>query len=222
MEDLAHNQVMERLRKVAERFKDPYPTCHECGREKVQTGDNKTDWCDGCAYEKWKARCPSEFLSVDVSKLPNKVAYEKVIAWDRKRSLLLCGKSRTGKTRSLWALAGKLFMSNRAIHVVEPIDLGIRLAAAFGRDMTQAEKMIDRWLQTSYLFLDDPFKAKLTERVQEVLFEIIDFRCARNRPMVLTTNDTGKTLEARMDEDRAAPLIARLREFCDVINFNAP
>ena len=37
---------------------------------------------------------------------------------------------------------------------------------------------------------------------------------------IVTTNDVGETLAQRMSEDRAAPLLRRLREFCTVISFS--
>jgi hypothetical protein len=37
--------------------------------------------------------------------------------------------------------------------------------------------------------------------------------------MIVTTNDTGRTLRTRLTEDRADPLLRRLREHCEAVVF---
>ena len=69
------------------------------------------------------------------------------------------------------------------------------------------------------VLLDDLGKEKLTERVECEPFNLIEERSQHLRPIIVTTNTTGDTLESRFDDDRAGPFLRRVREFCEPVAF---
>ena len=65
--------------------------------------------------------------------------------------------------------------------------------------------------------LDDLGKAKLTERAEAELFGLVEHRIANLKPLIVTTNFVGDKLSDKLSEDRATPLVRRLREFNECV-----
>ncbi len=72
------------------------------------------------------------------------------------------------------------------------------------------------------LLLDDVFKGKLSDGLEQAIYSIISLRTENEKPTILTLNDVGETLLARMSPDRGPALVRRLREFCEMISFTKP
>jgi len=83
----------------------------------------------------------------------------------------------------------------------------------------RGKAFLDRVCQAELVFFDDLGKCKLTENVEASLFEVIEQRTSWKRPTIVTTNDTGESLKARMTENRGNPLVERLKEFFQVVEF---
>jgi len=81
------------------------------------------------------------------------------------------------------------------------------------------KRFMDRVCKSPLVFFDDLGKCKLTENVEANLFEVVEQRTAWERPTIVTTNDTGESLKARMSENRGAPLVERIKEFFQVVEF---
>ncbi len=192
--------------------------------------------CDGCIDEhlsdrrkterlaEWRAICPVQFQNTDPARLERPERYEKAVnahIWtgqNHGRGLLLYGKTGMGKTRAMWSVLLREFLRGKDITV-----LNSGSAFEYARMMSIGVREGMDWLQhkitVPVLGLDDIFKGKLTDSWESALFDIIDSRMENGRPFVVTCNDVGDALAARMSPDRGPALIRRLREFCERIHF---
>ena len=66
---------------------------------------------------------------------------------------------------------------------------------------------------------DDFGKNRMSDRVEAEIFGVIERRMSHELPIIISTNDTGQSLESRLSPDRGAPLVRRLRECCESIAF---
>ena len=168
----------------------------------------------------WLESCPPLFRQTDPARLPQK-ALAEVLAWKYSpRGLILYGPTGTGKTRAAFLLLHHLALNdNRSAEVFLAGDFERAVAVYFGPKGDP-----DRWLRSlravDVLFLDDLGKGKLTERAEAELFNLIDMRAAHLKPIIATTNFTGLALASRVSPDRGPPLLRRLREFCQQVEFS--
>lgn len=221
--------------------------CKECGGEfPYQPLDHPTipggklDWtpaiCEGCTpifearrkqeYDAkldserenlWAEICPPLFQRTKDELLPQRQLAE-AMAWEyNPKGLLLHGSTGRGKTRIVWRILRKQFLNGLRFEAMTAGEFSRKSSdsAANGYAEDWAEKLV----RVRLLFIDDLGKGKLTERNEADLFDIIDRRIAFERPIIVTTNSVGDELQKRLDPDRGAPLIRRLREFCDCISF---
>jgi DNA replication protein DnaC len=66
--------------------------------------------------------------------------------------------------------------------------------------------------------LDDIGKGRLTPTAEELLFDIIDQRTERMKPIIWTSNMNASGLQKAFSDDRANPLLRRLSEFTKIIS----
>jgi DNA replication protein DnaC len=167
----------------------------------------------------WMSFCPPAFHDTDISKLPFPSVSMKALAWEHgKRGIVFHGKTRSGKTRTAWLLVKKHFTAGRTARVMDSMS-GFEYAAIFTAGGQAALEWVEDRAKCSLLFLDDVFKVKLTESFEAAMFAIVDHRFNNNLPIIVTLNDTGQTLSARMTNDRGDAFIARLKEMCDTVHF---
>lgn len=136
------------------------------------------------------------------------------------RGLILLGETGKGKTRVAWTLLRRLLVEDwpeRGFLWFDCIGFGHQIARHYKEE--NAEKWLEDVAVCDLLFFDDLGKLKLTERAEVELFGLIERRCAAELPIIVTTNDTGDSLAARMSDNRGPAMIRRLREFCDPIQF---
>lgn len=78
--------------------------------------------------------------------------------------------------------------------------------------------VIRNYKTAKLLVIDDLGAARITEWVDERLFEIIDYRYTEELPVIFTTNVTPAELKEKMDKRT----IDRLKEMCNFISVTAP
>lgn len=167
----------------------------------------------------WEKICPVEFQNTEAHKLPSPTKLQKVMEWKYgAKGLMLHGVTGQGKSRCLYALLKREFKSGRTIRVLTH-DAGYRYAERFNDSPAEVLKWIEDKTHVDILALDDIFKVKLTESFEQALFTIISQRTERGKPVLLTCQDNGATLTARMSADRGAALVRRFREYCQAIGF---
>lgn len=143
-----------------------------------------------------------------------------VDAWNpsARRSLIIFGGTRTGKTRAAYLVAERFAKATGRSPVFHSMrTFSAALMKGF-RDKRHDEQL-DSLCRAPLLVLDDLGKEKLTDRLASDLFALIDDRTANRRPTVITTNLDGNALEAKLshsDPELAAALVARLREFFEM------
>lgn len=185
---------------------------------------NYVSECSDCSKlrrtEIFKKICPSLYLKTDIEKLPA-LQLTKAMGWQYgPRGLILLGETGKGKSRVAWALLNRVLTQDKPeiqFMWFDAIGFGHQIAKHY-RD-EDAEVWLDRVAECSLVFFDDLGKLKLTERAEVELFGVIERRCAAELPIIVTTNDTGDSLAARMTDNRGPAMIRRLREFCEPIQF---
>jgi hypothetical protein len=196
--------------------------CDDCALKQA-TSDQERIKAEAVAerLSGWFALCPADFREIDLKKLPRPEFYTKVMRWPMgPRGLVLHGKTGLGKSRCAWQLLKREYDRGTRIAVVDhagAYDYMARFDRSDGR--TEAALWVERLGKVGLLFLDDVFKAKFTDSFEQALFTIIATRCEHCLPIILTTNDVGASLTARMSADRGAAMVRRLRDHADSLAF---
>lgn len=163
---------------------------------------------------KWERLCPTGYRNVDESRFPAR-ALESCMAWDPKsgRGLLIRGDSGTGKTTLLWHLLRAL---PEPWECFDHIGLSMRIADC--QRSEEPERELINISSLPLLCIDDLGQAKLTERVEEGLYYLLERRTRERLPTIITTQFVGKDLAKRFSvEDRAEATIRRIRDFFDQV-----
>lgn len=161
--------------------------------------------------ERWESITPKLFHDTTEEKLPLSGAAGKVLGWIYgPRGMMLHGPTDTGKTRAVFLLLKRI------------INQGWRPAAfsvnGFGRECAHAfsNRQGKEWFSTiskvNLLFIDDFGKDNMTASVRSNMFAMIDARITKCLPTILTTNLDGAMLGKLMSNDRAQPMLRRLRD----------
>jgi len=165
--------------------------------------------------ERWREICPPLYQKNDVALFPA-AAWRKVSQWAvNPRGLLLAGPTGMCKTRMIWARLRVAVMRGVGVAAFDSIQFGHDCIDAF--TSSRGTEWFDALWKVPILFIDDLGKTPATERVESELFGLIEFRIAHQRPILATTNATGAELTDKLSADRGAPMIRRLREFCDLV-----
>ena len=196
-------------------------TCRECEeRQQRRQAEEKQMRLD-LAKQTAISRIPKAFQLTVRELLPRPDMLDAVLRWQfGSKGLVLFGPTGLGKSRCAWSVVKREIESGRDVEMVDALVLS-RYPAMLMADNDEAAKLSERLATCELLLLDDPFKVKPTERVEELLFLAVDQRMQWERPIIATLNDTGDTLLARLSSDRGPALIRRLREACAVLNFKA-
>lgn len=209
-------------REVPENY-ERFPTfkiCNECVQKrsaKIRADDERKK--DAELKARWFTFCPPVFHDTDINRLPFPKISQKAVAWEcGSRGVILYGKTRSGKTRTAWLMVRKQFKAGHQVCVMDSMS-GFEYAGVFTDGGQAAMEWVKERANCPLLFLDDVFKVKLTESFEAAMFAIIDHRFNYKLPIIVTLNDTGATLSARMSGDRGDAFIARLKEMCDTIHF---
>lgn len=129
------------------------------------------------------------------------------------------GKAGTHKTRSIFACLAEQHCGGKSISVLD----GYYIAVLMRMDFADARKQIDHFCTTDILFIDDLFKSKISEAQESLLFEILERRTSRLKPIIITSELSPKKISAHFTEGgvetRADAIMRRIIENCKVLNF---
>jgi DNA replication protein DnaC len=174
----------------------------------------------------WSKLCPAEFRlrsesdgETDIARLEREQPRVKdLLQWRLgRRGLLIRGVTGLSKTRATWRLMRRLW--------IEGVSISAMTAAEFDRQCRDAggnftlTEWFNRLATVQVFFLDDLGKGNWTAATEAQWFDLVDTRCREHRPIIVTTNDDGESLSARMSSNRGEALIRRLRDYCDCIVF---
>lgn len=131
---------------------------------------------------------------------------------------LFMGKTRTGKTRTAWLLARNWFIpAYRTLMAFNGGSFSRAVADNYGKGT--ATEWHDNLKTADILVLDDIFKTRITDAVQDALFSVVEDRMAYRLPTILTLNSDAHGLSGVISDDFFAPLVGRLNECCETYLF---
>ncbi len=137
-------------------------------------------------------------------------------SWD-KRSLLLHGTTRLGKTRAAWEVIRRWWKTHYSTYEwISMRHLEAEIEKSF--DSRTHGKYIDGLVKAKLLFIDDLGKERLTQRMAADLFSIIDGRSCEMRPTIITTNFNSAALRERFDPrdiETAEAIFGRFSDYYD-------
>lgn len=203
--------------RFAQRFVFVCPQCSERQAEEDQRAARERSGVR--REEAWNRICPVLFQNTEAHKLPSPTKLDQALKWCYgPQGLILHGASGKGKSRIAWEILKREYRAGKSIAALDGA-FGYDYAAKFATSSADVARYIEHKMLIDVLLLDDVLKAKLTDSVEQALFNIVNCRSERGLPIIVTTNDTGETLTARMSEDRGHALLRRLREFSQSISF---
>jgi len=169
------------------------------------------------ATDPWLSICPPNYARFDFERLPprGKACAVSVLAWSPEATsgagIALVGPSDGGKSMLIHEVARRAFVSGW--------DVFCTLSTEFAdccADLDRRKAYRERCENAAILLMDDVGKAKLTERVETDLYHVLEIRERYERPILWTANSKGSDLRQNMTEDRADPIINRLRRSAEV------
>ena len=196
-------------------FEKYCPTCKPIREQ--QEKDMTAIRQEQARLEEFDRVCPPLYRESDPLKLPCHPDIVKlVLGWTYgAKGLVLHGATGKGKTRLAYLLVKRLVLEGRTVSAFDPLSFAHRVGETFGE--YQGERFIRDQQRVDVLMLDDLGKAKLTERAEAELFGLVEHRIANLKPLIVTTNFVGAKLSDKLSEDRATPLVRRLREFNECV-----
>ncbi len=174
-------------------------TCYERAKKDETTLAVQDDW--------WKSKCPVEFRDEWNPAKGDQRIFNRVMQFDPKkgRGLVIHGPTDSGKTRAVWRLMRKLSEDGIEWLFVEAIDL--------------LDNIPERAFSIPVLVIDDLGNDALTQQKEVRLLKLLRSRANWHRPVIITTQFVGASLEKRFNETATAQaVIRRLRAFCDDVS----
>jgi DNA replication protein DnaC/primosomal protein DnaI len=195
--------------------------CDECRKQAEKDAARKIQYERHDRQERLLSEVPVAFQHTNRAKLPDPSKLDAAMRWKfGPRGLLFLGPTGCGKSRVMWELAKREVLAGKIVGHLSAYEL-TRYPAMLMQNDDSAQNFVEAFIKCDLLLLDDVFKAKATERIEEMIFAIIDERGSWERPCIVTLNDTGETLQKRLSGDRGPALVRRLREFCSTIQFES-
>jgi DNA replication protein DnaC len=133
------------------------------------------------------------------------------------RSLMLLGKTGTGKTHE--AYAGLRLLSASGINAPW---IALSAADLYGslrpRPSVDSEGLLQTYLTAKVLFVDDLGAAKPTEWTEEITYRLINYRYERMAPTIFTSN----VLAAEMTAALGERIMSRLTQMTERVLLDGP
>lgn len=180
---------------------------------------------EGYTPVRFHPNCPPLFRMTNIERLPEKLR-QAARSWEpgvEHHSLLLHGTTGTGKTRTAWCIANRLWSAKASVGVRHRLlfltmpQLTEQITSSFSEDRGH-ERLMDGLNGCELLVMDDLGKEKMTPRVVADLFALVDHRANHLKPTIITTNFNGTGLSARFeDAEMGAAFVRRLRDYYHAI-----
>jgi hypothetical protein len=172
--------------------------------------------------ERWTYICPELYRTGETSFIEGD-KFTKVTRWKMgQKGLMVTGRSRAGKTTSVWHLIHKLYvLEGHSFKAISEPEFSIE------RDRHNRQGSLDGFLNTcihaDVFFLDDLGHAATTSRNLEELYHIIESRTSWRKPVICTTQFTREELEEKGHKAGSAKtalaILNRISSFCYHVAF---
>jgi DNA replication protein DnaC len=140
----------------------------------------------------------------------------------RKNSLILAGKSGTGKTHLAYAIARHAIKNRYEVEVVTFMQIMREIKTAWSFHNEKEQDVIDRYARCDFLLLEEIGVQYDSQTEKIFLFEILDLRYKRSLPTVITTNLDSDGFKRHIDFDGLGRLWDRLQDNSVLLMFDWP
>ena len=175
---------------------------------------------------RWQRMCPALYTHTEIGRLQDDLLHQgydsrwmdEVLAWQYgSRGIVISGPTGVGKSRLMWLLLRRLLdVENRTAVFLNAVRFRTGVQAA-GRDGT-SEEFVRRLVRTNVLYWDDLGQMHLTGAASEMLLHLLEERICAGRPILATTQYSGKGMDAQFERPEMGQAIRRrLNEFCRVV-----
>lgn len=175
---------------------------------------------------RWVKICPPAYLATRLNHpimeaIPHEIKEYVLGGWQPASGtgLGICGDSGKGKTRLAYLLMHKLHMQGLKTFCIRSVQLCGHISRSYQEDPENdpSRSIVRRVRECQVLLLDDIGKERYTDRIQEIVYDIIEERTANLLPIIWTSNFSGERLEKTIGGDRGRAIVRRLREFSEAI-----
>lgn len=168
----------------------------------------------------WRQLCPDEFKKPIDFKLCSKKLHAAIMAWEfGTRGLIATGRTGRCKTRFMFKLCEREFYAGRSLAYVRHSDFREKVSRFAYEDAGKLYRYLRPLREVDIVFFDDLGKGRFTDATEEAFESLLDFRTRGGKPILFTTNDGSESLQARLSADRGEPIIRRIFDFCEPIDF---
>jgi chromosomal replication initiation ATPase DnaA len=172
-----------------------------------------------------RRRIPEDFLE-PLDRANGRIdfaAFDRVMEWDGKRSILCKGKSGLGKSRALYSLIRREHIEQgRGFVALDERTVLSRISDA--RSEHRLTELGDRWCAADILLIDDLDKVRfsggvIAETCLTTVFGVLKDRMARKRPTMLAMNARVGDVFAPAGEVVSESISRRIRDDWMVVPF---
>lgn len=139
------------------------------------------------------------------------------------KGLLLAGTHGGGKTYALFLIAQRLIESGEDLAWWNAQDLAGRICEEIEYGADHARGFVDALAARKALVIDDLGQEHVSgsqrDRVESWILTLIDKRCQKQHPTLVSTNLGAKQYHAKYGYDRGAAIVRRLVESSEVVRF---
>lgn len=149
----------------------------------------------------------------------NRDAFTIAMAFAKNPSggLILSGPVGTGKTYLAACVVNAYLDRLKRVTFGNVLNHLGRLKRSYSEEAQEEEwRILDELAKVPLLVIDDLGKEKVSEWVEQTLYQVVDSRYREEKPLIVTTNYDAATLEGRYPEVGPA-LISRLAEMCEPV-----
>jgi hypothetical protein len=164
----------------------------------------------------WLKICHGQFTDTVVERIPECLRARFRKYQFSNLGIFAVGPKGTFKSRTMHLLMRQLHYRGHRVKILSGIRLGIAIAESFENGGYSA--LLDSMTTIEALYLDDFDKIRLTPRVEEGVFAILDERLNRRLPCFFTANVVGIDIEKLYSQNIGGPLRRRISEGCIPVN----
>ncbi len=115
------------------------------------------------------------------------------------KNLILLGNYGTGKTMLMSALAKEIATKKLAnVLFVNAVDLVNEIKETFSdKSINTTSQVANRYKRVDFLFLDDIDKLNPTQYIQELMYNVVNYRTEKELPLIISANHTLEELDEK-------------------------